>query len=86
MVPSNIMKSPRFLGMCTRDELLVEIPLASIPLSGSRSDLDHFQRHQAQGRHKPVILVSCSYDRDAPTNVGAKHTPSLVLILCRVFV
>ena len=34
----------------------------------------------------PVILVSCSYDRDAPTRVGAKHTPSLVLILCTDFV
>lgn len=29
---------------------------------------------------------ACSYDKDAPTKVGAKHTPSLVLILCAAFV
>jgi hypothetical protein len=40
-------------GICTRDDLIVEIPLASIPLSDLRSVLHHFQRHQARGRHKP---------------------------------
>jgi hypothetical protein len=33
-----------------------------------------------------VILMPRSYDRDAPTKVGARHTPSFVLILCAVFV
>jgi hypothetical protein len=33
-----------------------------------------------------VILMHCSYDKDAPTRVGAKHIPSFVLILCTVFV
>jgi hypothetical protein len=30
--------------------------------------------------------MHCSYDKEAPTSVGAKQTPSFVLILCEVFV
>jgi hypothetical protein len=30
--------------------------------------------------------MSSYYDKDAPTKVGARHMPSLVLILCAVFV
>jgi len=44
----------------------------------------NFQRHQDAGAS--VILMPRSYDRDAPTKVGARHTPSFVLIRCAVFV
>jgi hypothetical protein len=32
------------------------------------------------------IFMYCSYDKEAPTSVGAKQIPSFVLILCAVFV
>lgn len=32
------------------------------------------------------VFMYCSYDKEAPTSVGAKQTPSFVLILCATFV
>ena len=32
------------------------------------------------------VFMSCSYDKEAPTKVGAKQIPSFVLILCAAFV
>ena len=42
----------------------------------------------AEAAEASVILTHCpyAYDKDAPTRVGAKHTPSFVMILCTVFV
>ena len=33
-----------------------------------------------------AIFIPCSYDKDAPIRVGARHTPSFVLILWADFV
>jgi len=33
-----------------------------------------------------MILIGLPYEREAPTKVGATHTPSLVRILCTDFV
>ena len=33
-----------------------------------------------------MVLIGLPYEREAPTKVGAAHTPSLVRILCTDFV
>ena len=47
---------------------------------------DEWRNPKTRDTGETMVVIGLAYEREAPINVGATHTPSLVRILCTDFV